>query len=1074
MTMRHRGLIVSVLGLLLVSPAIALAADEKKPDAEPAKPDYFKHLKYRSIGPFAGGRVSRVSGVAGDPLTYYAATSAGGVWKSSDGGTSWKPIFDDQPVSSMGSIAIADSDPNVIYVGAGEANIRGNVAAGNGIYKSTDAGKTWTHVWKQESQIGTMIAHPTNPDIAFAAVLGHAFGPNSERGVYRTQDGGKTWQRVLYKDPQTGASDVCFDPQNPRILFAGLWQAVRKPWELVSGGPGSGLYMSRDGGDTWKHLTGQGLPEGIMGKIGVRVAPSNGQRVYALIESEKGGMYRSDDGGDHWTLTSGNHSLRSRPWYFSCLTVAPRNADVVWCPEVAMLKSIDGGKTFAPAHGIHHGDHHDIWINPRDPRHMIAGNDGGVDVSHDGGASWYGPPLPICQFYHVAADNALPYHVSGCMQDLGTLQGPSDSLNSAGIGQADWHGVGGGEAGFTAPDPVDSDIVYAGEYGGYLSRYDHKTRQIQNVSIYPANPIGHGAEDLRYRFQWTAPITVSLHDHHVVYHAGNVLFKTADQGMHWQAISPDLTRNDKSKQKWSGGPITGDNTSIEYYGTIFAIAESPVSKDVLWTGSDDGLVHVTQDGGKNWKNVTSAIIGLPEWGTVNCIEASPYDAGTAYVTVEAHRLDNMKPYLWKTEDFGKTWKSLSAGLQDHVYLHAVRVDPKKKELLYVGTERSVMFSPDDGATWQSLKLNMPTVACRDLVVRNNDLVVATMGRSLWILDNLTAVRDHSPQLEIEDVHLFAIEPAFRWQRHGPSFVDTFAPNPPQGAFIQYYLKKKPKGEVTIEILDEQGKLVRKLSSKPDEDGKEASEFEGIFGAGQDDTVTVEPGLNRVAWDMHYDGAKQLKKAVTFGGTGKEGPLALPGAYKVKLTVDGKSQTKSAEIRPDPRVPATPDELKEQLAFAMKIRDDLSRLANMVNQIRGIRVQLTDRNDRLKDIPRAANLVKFSKETITKLDEVEGKLQNPKAEFVYDVLAQKGGAQLYSKLGYLYGSVTGSDGPPTQGMRDTYTEELRVLDAQQAELQSLISGQLVKLQEMARQIDLPYVIVPELASGEKKSETVQGR
>jgi photosystem II stability/assembly factor-like uncharacterized protein len=1047
---------VTVLGAVIDSACLVGAAEEKPAE----KAAYFGNLGYRLIGPYSGGRVSRVCGVESDPLTYYAAVAGGGVWKSSDGGTNWRPIFDDQPASSMGSIAVSQSDPNVIYAGAGEANIRGNVAAGNGIYKSTDAGRTWRHIWKQEGQIGTLVVHPTNADIVFAAVLGHAFGPNPERGVYRTTDGGKSWQCVLFKNADTGASDVCIDPHNPRILFAGLWQARRKPWELTSGGPGSGLYVSRDGGDTWNPLTGHGLPEGIMGKIGVRVAPSDGRRVYALIEHEKGGMYRSDDGGEEWKLVSGDHGLRSRPWYFSCLTVDPVNADVIWCPEVAMLKSIDGGKTYSYVHGMFHGDHHDVWINPRDKRHLIVGNDGGVDISHDGGSSWFAPALPICQFYHVAADNAAPYHVSGCMQDIGAIRGPSDSLSAAGIGKAAWHDIGGGESGFTAPDPVDSDIIYAGEHGGYISRYDHRTDQVQNVSIYPTNPLGHSADDVRIRFQWTAPILVSAHDHNTVYHAGNILFKTTDQGLHWTAISPDLTRNDRSRQKWSGGPITGDNSGIEYYGTIFAFAESPRSKDVLWAGSDDGLVHITQDGGKNWSNVTGAIPGLPTWGTVNCIEPSPFEAGAAYLTVEAHRLDDTRPYLFKTEDFGKTWKSLAAGLPAHVYLHAVRVDPARKGLLYVGSEREVMFSPDDGATWQSLKLNMPTVAVHDLVVRNGDLVVATSGRALWILDDLAAIREYSSATENEDVHLFAVRSAIRWRRRATLFYDTGAPNPPDGTVIQYYLKKRPKGELVVEIVDADGKRVRKLSSQAEP--QEPDVLAAAFGQEpKDSKLSAEPGVNRVAWDLRYEGALPIKKAFAFGGSASEGPLVLPGVYKIELTVDGKSLTSSTEVKPDPRVNVRAEDLRERLVLALKIRDDLTRLAKTVEQIRGIRTQLSDCNERLKDNPRATDLVKRGKETVTKLDEFEAKLQNPKAEFVLDILAQKGGAQLYSKLNLLYSTVAGSDGPPTQGMREVYQEDSRELDQVETQFDELVSGTLVKMKEMAHEIDLPYVIVPEV-------------
>src|SRR5262245_24474894 len=647
-----------LIATVLISLLSTVTADE--PDKGPPE---FKGLKYRNIGPSIGGRVARACGVPGDPFTYYAATAAGGVWKSADGGFTWKSIFDDQPISSIGSIAVSPSDPNVIYVGSGEANIRGNVAPGNGIYKSTDAGKTWRHVWKAVGQIGTMIVHPRNPEVAFAAVLGNPFAPSPERGVYRTRDGGKTWDRVLFKDEDTGASDVCFDPSNPRILFAGLRQARRRPWDLTSGGPGSGLYTSRDGGDTWKQIEPArsatdgkaeanpgdaketGLPKGPWGKICVAVAATNNQRVYAMIEAEDGGFFRSDDGGEKWTRASDARAIRQRAWYFSTFTVDPTNADIVWFPQVPLLKSTDGGKTLQRVGGPHHGDHHDIWIDPKNPNRIIDCNDGGVDISVNGGQTWFAPPLPIAQFYHIACDHSVPFRVGGCMQDIGAYAGPSNSL-TRGILLADWEYIGGGEAGHVAFDPADSDVVYAGEYGGFISRYDRRTRQARHVGAYPYDPSGHGGEDLKYRFQWTAPIAISPHAPHAVYHGGNVLFRSTDGGQTWQKMSGDLTRNDKQKQKWSGGPITGDNTGVETYCTLFAVAESPKQKGVIWTGSDDGMVHVTRDDGKTWVNVTPNMPNFPDWGTVCCVEPSPDDPSRAVLWGSAHRADRHRRSAW--------------------------------------------------------------------------------------------------------------------------------------------------------------------------------------------------------------------------------------------------------------------------------------------------------------------------------------------------------------------------------------------------------------------------------------------
>jgi photosystem II stability/assembly factor-like uncharacterized protein len=1095
------------LSLLTFSLSRAEPDGDDEPKGGPAE---FKRLKFRSIGPATGGRVSRSCGVPGDPLTYYAATAAGGVWKSSDGGIRWKAIFDDQPVSSIGSIAVASSDPNVLYVGSGEANIRGNVEPGVGIFKSTDAGKTWKHQWKVNGQIGAMIVHPTNPNVAYAAVLGNAFGPSEDRGVYRTTDG-KTWKRVLFKDKDTGASDVCFDPSNPNILFAGLWQTRRKPWEMTSGGPGSGLFQSRDGGDTWTRLVAppdpdspdaakdapegqkrcEGLPEGIWGKICLAVAPSDGRRVYAMIEAEKGGLFRSDDGGATWTLINGGRGLRQRAWYFSTITVHPTNPDLIWCPQVPLLRSINGGKSFQRVKGQHHGDHHDIWIDPKNPQRIIDSNDGGVDISLNGGETWHAPPLPIAQFYHVACDTRTPYYVMGAMQDVGTAAGPSNSLLAVGIRPSDWYTVGGGEAGFVVPDTSDPNIVYAGEYGGYITRYDRRVGQARSVGVYPYDPSGHGAEDLRYRFQWTAPILVSPHDSKVVYHAANVLFKTSNGGLTWQPISGDLTRNDKAKQKWSGGPITGDNTGVEVYCTIFAVAESPKQPGLIWAGSDDGLVHVTHDGGKNWSNVTPNIKGIPEWGTVLCIEPSPFDAETAYVVVDNHRLDDLKPYLFKTTDGGKTWTNLAGKLAQDVFLRSVREDPKKKDILYLGTERGIQFSTDGGANWRELKLNLPTVAVTDLVVKNDDLVVGTNGRSIWIFDDLTPLREWTPKLASEAVHLFSAQPAHRYRyhvMHAERAAPGVHPNPPAGAVFHYQLKAKPKGDIAIEVLDADGKAVVTLSSK--EEPKEVVE-EGDYAEEEPlkPQLKTEAGLHRVVWDLHRDGAEVIRGAKLDGGNPKHGPLLLPGVYTVKLVVEGKALTTKLEVLLDTReriasdkddgpagkdkscraclqMSLQPGELQEQQALELKMIDDITRLTRTVEQMRTIKQQLNARSDILSDDAKAEGLVKASKEFIGKIDELEERMHNPKARIVYDILALKGGAQLYSQLAWLLELLKDSDGKPTQGVKEVYEEQALVLKKLELEWKVLLASDLVKLNELAKKLELPGVIVPPL---ERKKE-----
>jgi photosystem II stability/assembly factor-like uncharacterized protein len=1059
------------LAVLVVANWLGLTARADTPEKDKWEPaPALKGLKARCVGPAAGGRVCRVTGVAGDPLTYYAASAGGGVWKSGDGGLSFSPIFDDQPDSAVGSIAVAASDSNVVYAGGGEANIRGNVAVGHGIYKSTDAGKNWTQVWKNLGQIGTIVVHPTNPDVAFAAVLGSPFGPGKERGVYRTTDGGKTWQQVLAKDAETGASDVALDPNNPRIVFAGMWQTRRKPWEMTSGGPGSGLHVSRDMGDSWTQLKPgeHGLPDGPWGKVGVAVAPSNSQRVYALIEANEGGLFRSDDRGEGWKRVSDHHSLRQRAWYYSTITVDPANADVLWCPQVPMLKSIDGGVTFKQVKGMHHGDNHDLWIDPKNPKRLIGGNDGGVDVSNDGGKTWFAAPLAISQFYHVNCDSSVPYRVMGTMQDLGTASGPSNSLTASGIRLSDWHTVGGGETGFAVPDPKDPNVVFAGEYGGYLSQYDFRTRQQRNVSPWPANSSGVTPAEMKYRFQWTAPVMFSPHNAKALYYAGNVLFRTYDAGQSWEVLSGDLTRNDKNKQQWSGGPITGDNTGVEIYGTIFALAESPKQRGVLWAGSDDGLVHVSQDDGKTWQNVTSAIPDFPDWGTVRCIEPSQSDAGTAYLVADAHRLNDFRPYLWKTTDFGKTWRSLAAKLPQEVQLHAVRTDPSKKRMLYVGTERGVAYSTDDGETWQPLKLNLPTMPVHDLQVNGNALVMGTMGRSIWILDDLTPIRDLSAKVTEAPSHLFAVKPATRWRlAEGFSHTDRGATeNPPVGAIIYYHLAKKPATPaIKLEILDAKGQVLVTFTGKDDKekDKEEAKDKEDEDAPDGPEIkpprrlIPIEPGvIHGVVWNLALPGGDIIPKAKVDAGNPLEGFLAPPGQYAARLTVDGKSQTVKFAVRPDPRVKT---DITAQTEFAQQIRKNFAKLAGTVQQLRAVRKQLQERNDLIGVDVKTKDLVKASSDLIGKLDALEEKLHNPKAQVAYDIFGPKGGAKLYSQLAFLFDTVKDGDGPPTQGMRHVYAELVAELEKLTAEFASLTTGELAKLNAKAKELDLPTVIVP---------------
>ncbi|HZQ96132.1 MAG TPA: hypothetical protein VFA67_14040 [Candidatus Sulfotelmatobacter sp.] len=1084
-------------------------AEEKfPPDAgvvPPPKPESpkspFEGMRYRLVGPFRGGRVLAVAGVPGQNDTYYFGAVAGGMWKTTDGGLNWRPLWDKftEASPSVGAIAVAPSDPNVVYAGTGEACIRGNIVMGNGVYKSTDAGKTWKYSGLRDTySIGRMIVHPKDANTVYVAALGHPFGPNTTRGVFRSRDGGKTWQRILYVDDKTGAIDVQFDQTNPNILFAGMWQADRKPWSMESGGPGSGLYRSADAGDTWTKLTGKGLPEGTIGRIGIATTP-NPNRIYALIEAEKGGLFRSDDAGEKWELVNDDRRYRQRAWYYTHVFADPRNPDVVYILNTGTYRSIDGGKTFTPLH-TPHGDNHGFWIDPANPQRLINGDDGGATISTDGGDSWttlYNQPT--AQFYHIAADNRFPYWLYGAQQDNSTVAIASASA-SGGIDQSNYHEVGGGESGYVTPDPTDPEIVYAGSYGGDITRYDHRTEQTQAINPWPRNVIGWGMADLKHRFQWTEPIVFSPHDPHTLYFAGEVLFKTTDQGMNWSIISPDLTRNDKSKQQASGGPITKDNTGVEVYDTIFSVAESPAQKDLIWAGTDDGLIHVTRNGGQNWDNVTPK--AMPEWGTVSMIEASPTDAATAYVAFERHKLDDFTPYIFKTVDFGKTWTTLVRGIPKDDYVHAVRIDPKRQGLLYVGTERGVYLSFDDGQNWQPMQLNLPMSPINDLIVKGNDLAVATHGRSFWVLDDLSPIRQWSEGIKSNDFQLFtpaeANHTTFSGSFFGPS--GAAGQNPPPGAVIYYYLKteiKKPeekkeenKGDqkeekkaesatshvaadapvrgpakpdsnsadetasaprVKIEILDASGKVIRTYPPKhpPAADGDEE------FRRQKPEELPTQAGINRFVWDLHYEGVPRIPNSPLWGGS-TDGPLALPGDYQVRLTVDGKAQTQPFKIVPDPRLKVSAEDLKKQFDLMQQIVRKVTQVHDAVRQIRDVRAQMGTLDKRLKEEknPNAKAVADTGKAVDKKMTAVEEALIQTKSKSGQDVLNYP--IRLNNLLVALGGVVSSADAAPTTQDYEMYDELSKQADEQLSRWNDIIRTDLPAYNKLAQEKSIPAV------------------
>ena len=914
-----------LLLLALSSPGpLTAAAQTAAPDTKPKGP--FDGLAFRQIGPFRGGRVGAVTGVQSQPLTFYMGATGGGIWKTTDGGMHWAPVADGQlKLGSIGAIAVADSDPNIVYAGTGEADLRGNASHGDGVYKSTDAGHTWKNVGLVDTQqIGAVKIDPKNPDIAFVAAMGHMTAPNAERGVFRTKDGGKTWQKVLFKSDRAGAIDLSIDPTNSQVIYASIYQFLRKPWTFESGGPDSGLWKSTDGGDTWKEISrNPGLPKGVLGRIGIAVSPARAGSLWAIVEAEEGGVFHSDDGGATWAKVNDQREIKQRAWYYSRIFADPKNADTMYALNTSFYRSIDGGKTFK-AIPTGHGDNHDLWIADNDPNRMIESNDGGANITFDGGKSFSTlMNQPTAQFYRVALDGDFPYHIYGAQQDNTTVETASRG-NSGAITESDWHEVGGGESGWIAPDPTDSRFVYAGSYDGLLTRYDGRTGGLVNVTVWPDNPMGSGVEAMKYRFQWSYPLLFSPHDPKLLYAGSNVLLGTRDGGAHWTAMSPDLTRNDKSKQGPVGGPLTKDNTAVEYYDTIYTIDESTVAKGLIWVGSDDGLIHMTRDGGKNWENVTPK--DFPDFIRVNCIAASPFDPGTAYVAATMYLSDDYRPFLYKTTDYGKTWQKIVAGIPADDFTRAIRPDPNTKGLLIAGTEAHLYISFNDGESWSPFQLNLPNVPITDIAFqkREDDLVIATQGRGFYVLDSLPQVRALAPgKLPDGPLHLLPLKATYRYfgvGGYGGAGGADNGKNPPNGVVMYYTLKSKPASDLTIQVKDSSGKLVNEFTSKPEP--KQPAGLEDDEEERAPAKPTTKPGINRFVWDLRYTDATKVPGMILWAASTR-GPQVVPGAYTVEIAADGHAEKQSVIVKSDPRVSSTADDYRKQLDLALEIRDRFS-------------------------------------------------------------------------------------------------------------------------------------------------------
>jgi photosystem II stability/assembly factor-like uncharacterized protein len=1009
-----------------------------------------KTYRWRSIGPDRGGRSIAATGVKGRPREAYFGATGGGLWKTTDGGASWSPVTDGQlKSSSVGAVAVSESNPDVVYIGMGESCIRGNIMAGDGVYKSTDAGKTWTQIGFDgggKQVISKIRVHPTNPDIVWVAVFGFHGAPNEERGVFKTTDGGKTWKKVLYRDDKTGAIDISVDRTNPNVLYAALWEAYRIEYQMSSGGPGSGLFKSTDGGDTWKEITrNQGLPSGVVGRIGVSVSGADPNRVYALVENENGGLFKSDDAGATWTLANGGRNIRQRAFYYTHITADTKNKDVIYALNTSLFRSTDGGKTLTSIGQGTHGDHHDLWVDPDDASHLVNANDGGGAVTADVGKHWSGQAVPTAQFYHVVTTKHVPYHVCGSQQDNSTACVSSGGGGGFGGGGGGGGGgnplyvVGGGEPGYIAPDPKDLDVFFGGtNNGGFLTRFNRRTGQLREVNPYPRMFQGESSLEVKERWQWTYPIIFSPVDPNVLYTSSQHVWKTTNGGQSWTRISGDLTRHDPKTMGPSGGPITHDMNSPEIYATVFALGPGKKNVNVIWAGSDDGLIHVTRNGGQTWTNVTPK--DMPDLGRTSQIDAGSFADGTAYIAVKKPLLNDVSPYIFRTHDFGKTWTKIVNGIKPNDYVHAVREDPTRRGLLYAGAQHGMYISYDDGDTWQNFSLNLPDVPIADVMVEANSIALATHGRSFYVLDNVEALRQYTPTIASStDPYLFAPAVALR---------------PGNTVAVRYWLKQTPRA-LSVEILDAAGRVVRAYKGAP----PDTSRRQGGAANNDDDdgprnrpppSASMVAGINTLNWDLRYAPATTFPGMILWGAT-TNGPLAVPGTYQVRLTVDGRTLTRPVTIRKNPLLTdVTLADLREQFDLAIQIRDKLSEANQAIINIRDLKTQTKDRLTKSQDATLKTVADSFTKH----VSDVE--------EAVYQVRNQSGQDPLNfpikvnNRLGTLLRTVTTGDGKPIGAARPIFNDLSGELKVETDRLAVVLANDLVKLNAELKRLGLPEV------------------